>query len=278
MLLLLITLRSKPLLLISLFLITFGCFRYSIETFHTSRHISSVIPKLGNENLHITGEISEEPQYDSGKTKFEMQIHKIDSLKIKGKILVLITGKCSLSCGDVIEYFGKVRKPYKNTNPYSFNYSEFLENRGIYGISFLYHQNIKVVGSETNLLSTWVIPVRKWIRGKIEKLYPRTESGFLKAILLGEKTSLPHNLREDFANSGLAHILAVSGLHTGVIALIFLTLFQIIFRNKTVARIVTILMLLYYVLLSHAVPSVQRAVIMITLLLMVKFYRKKQIA
>ncbi|MEA2104414.1 MAG: DNA internalization-related competence protein ComEC/Rec2 [Candidatus Cloacimonadota bacterium] len=266
---------SKSLLILFLFLLLAGGVRYSLIGFHPTNHISQVLPELGGEKLHIIGKISSEPEYFSEKTKFILKVQKIENLKVNGKILIRISGKTNLAIGDKISYYGSIQRPGKSTNPYSFNYTEFLESRGIYGLSYLYHQKVKVIGNEKTFLSEFVIPVRQFVRQKIIKFYPSKQAGFLQAILLGEKGALSDDLREDFANSGLSHILAVSGLHTGVIALILLTLFQIIVRKKNLARIFTIIFLVYYVFLSHSVPSVQRAVIMISLILIGKILQRK---
>lgn len=266
---------KRSLLIIFLLLILAGGVRYSLTDLQSVNHISQVLPKLGGEKLDITGKISSEPEYYSHKTQFILRVQNLENLEVTGKILVRISGKTNLKMGDRVKYFGRIQRPFKSTNPYSFNYAEFLEENGIYGLSYLYSQKVKVVGHDSDFFSSYIVPVRKFIRDRIWKLYPAKQAGFLQAIILGEKGALSDQIREDFANSGLSHILAVSGLHTGVIALILLTLLQIIGRNKNLARILTVIFLVYYIFLSHCASSVQRAVIMISLVLIGNILQRK---
>jgi competence protein ComEC len=285
-LLTLIVFRSKPTFLLFLLVLSFGASRFSLTTFHPKNHISQIINKLGEQKLHISARIIDEPVFYSGKTRFALSLQKIEQIPISGKISATVVGQFNANYGDYVSFFGRLQKPYPNNNAYSFNYKEYLENKSIYGTTFLYSnpvrggfsnraKDIKLEKARKNLYSVLVIKPRKWLRARIETLFPQKEAGFLKAILLGEKYTLDKGIKDDFANSGLSHILAVSGLHTGVIALILLTILSVILRRRNLSRIVTIFVLVYYVLLSHSAPSVQRAVIMINLLLIAKIIQRK---
>jgi len=288
--------RFKPIFLLFLLVLSFGAFRFSLSTLRPKNHISQITNELGEQKLHISARIIDEPRRlsnqrgepipSASKTRLILSLQKIEQISVSGKISATVIGQLNANYGDYISFYGKLQEPYPNNNPYSFNYKEYLESKGIYATTFLYSnpvregfsgraKSIKIKSRQQNLYSVLIIKPRKWLRNRIENLFPQKEAGFLKAILLGEKQSLDKNIKEDFANSGLSHILAVSGLHTGVIALIILTLLQVIIRKRNLARIFTILILFYYVLLSHSAPSVQRAVIMISLLLIAKIIQRK---
>lgn len=267
--------KVKPIYFLFFMLILFGAFRFSISINHPANHVSKIINKLGNEKLNISGVVADEPIHYSGKTRFVLSLQKIEETNICGKIRVRVNGKFTANYGDRISIYSSIQKPYKNNNPYSFNYKEYLENKGIYATAFIYSNSITIENKSKDLYSILVIGPRKWLRNRIDNLFSQKYAGFLKAILLGEKDALDKNIKEDFANSGLSHILAVSGLHTGVIALILLTLFQVVILKRNLARVLTILALFYYILLSHSAASVQRAVIMISLVLIGKILQRK---
>jgi competence protein ComEC len=268
-------LKSRmPLLLLIVLLVLFGGLRYSLTKSYPTNHISNLVGKLGNEKLHVTGIIADEPLQAQQRTRFTLALQNIEGIPISGKIALTIQGLWNGELGDSIQFRGRVQAPYPNSNPYSFNYKEYLEREGIYGTTFLYSTDIKSVSSRVSLGQSLVLVPRRWMRQRIDGLYGETEAGFIKAILLGEKDALSKKLKDDFSNAGLSHILAVSGLHTGVIALILLTIIPVVVRNRNVARIITIVILIYYVFLSHSAPSVQRAVIMISLVLIAKILQK----
>jgi len=295
----LIIFRFKPIFLLFLLVLSFGAFRFSLSTLRPKNHISQITNELGEQKLHISARILDEPsspRLDRGQrgepipsasqTRLILSLQKIEQISVSGKFSATVIGQLNANYGDHIFFYGKLQEPYPNNNPYSFNYKEYLESKSIYATTFFYSnpvregfsngaKSIKIKSGQQNLYSVLIIKPRKRLRNRIEHLFPQKEAGFLKAILLGEKQALDKNIKEDFANSGLSHILAVSGLHTGVIAVIILTLLQVIIRKRNLARIFTILVLFYYVLLSHSAPSVQRAVIMISLLLITKIIQRK---
>ncbi len=275
---LLLIFRKKPFFLIFVLLVLFGMFRFHIYKLLPEHHIAHFIDHLGIEKVHIEGDIVEEPEESPSKISCLIKLTELEGVPVQGNILLTIKDAnpdTAPSYGDHIAYRGTIFRPLKNNNPFSFNYQEYLENNNIHGLSYLYKADYTLTKRSKDLYYYLIVVPRNWIRNRINKFYTSGYSGFLKAILLGEKSSLPPQLRQDFASSGLSHILAVSGLHTGVIALIFLTIFQIVFRNRTAARILTIVLLIYYMLLAHAVPSVQRAVIMISLVLLAKILQKR---
>ena len=270
--------KKRPLFFIMVLLLLFGIFRFQIGRILPEHHIAHFIDHLGIEKVHIEGDIIEEPEESPGKISCLIKLTQLEGVPVLGNILLTIKdtdNDTAPSYGDHISYHGTAFRPLKNNNPYSFNYQEYLENNNIHGLSYLYRADYTIIKRSKDLYYYLIVVPRNWIRNRINKFYSSEYSSFLKAILLGEKSSLPPQLKQDFASSGLSHILAVSGLHTGVIALIFLTIFQIVFRNRTAARILTIVLLIYYMLLAHAVPSVQRAVIMISLVLLAKILQRR---
>ena len=92
---------------------------------------------------------------------------------------------------------------------------------------------------------------------------------FLKAIMLGERNEIDDSLRERFASLGMSHILALSGLHTGVIFfLVMIMLFPLRLMNLNKLRLVFAIIILWiYCFVTGCSPSVTRAVCMITIIL-----------
>ncbi len=276
--LLLLVSKTKPLIFIFLVLVLLGTFRFQLSQVKSTTHISHFIDQLGQEKLEIQGKIVQEPSVKDDRISCVVSLGSLNGISVKGKIQLFInnqSNKNSVNYGDSILYRGSIFRADKNNNPFSFNYREYLENKHIDGISYVYGNDIEVTRSYRDLYYYTIIKPREWLRKRIDKYYSPRYAGFLKAILLGEKGTLSPKIRKDFAQSGLSHILAVSGLHTGVIALIILVVLQLFIRNRNIVRIFTILLLIYYMLLAHAVPSVQRAVIMISLLLLAKILQRK---
>jgi competence protein ComEC len=124
--------------------------------------------------------------------------------------------------------------------------------------------------------------IQEWAKGLQERLYGRLEAGGRKgdelatvgALTLGYKEELGKELKRHFQASGAAHVLAVSGLHTGIIYGILLGLLTLggrykpLYENRLGRRALSMTIIgvmWFYALLTGMTPSVVRAVLMVTI-------------
>ncbi len=109
------------------------------------------------------------------------------------------------------------------------------------------------------------------MQGKLSALFPEDTAGVLAALLTGERSLIPETVSADFNEAGLSHVLAVSGMHCGVL-LAFLTRLT----GKGRGRVWTALpILVFYALLTGCRPSVVRACVMIGFLLIGPLFRRE---
>ena len=111
----------------------------------------------------------------------------------------------------------------------------------------------------------WPARMGQAMREKIAKLYPGEAAGFMTAILTGDTTLLSEAAGTDLSEAGIYHIMAVSGLHCSFLAA--MTLALIGKKHRRTAACVAIPVLIFYALLTGARPSVVRACVMLSLLL-----------
>ncbi|MDR0580629.1 MAG: ComEC family competence protein [Holosporaceae bacterium] len=126
-------------------------------------------------------------------------------------------------------------------------------------------------------LHLFVEQLRHSIDKKIEKYLPQETASIAKALITGNKSGVPRNIRNNFANSGTAHLLAISGLHMGIIGFFVFWFFRVLFCcfpticmffdvKKIAAAISWIAVLFYLCISGSSVPSI-RAFIMHTLII-----------
>ncbi|MBX9785819.1 MAG: ComEC family competence protein [Alphaproteobacteria bacterium] len=118
---------------------------------------------------------------------------------------------------------------------------------------------------------------REEITGYFLKTMPPPLGAIAAALITGDKAAIPEKVREDFVNSGLAHILAISGLHLTIIAGVVFAVFRrgialipplcLAFNSKKLAAVATIFMTFLYLTLSGFGIPAQRAFIMITVVM-----------
>ncbi len=103
-------------------------------------------------------------------------------------------------------------------------------------------------------------------------------AGLAKAMFLGDKQSLSPALKEAFAAAGLSHVLAISGLHIGIVYLLLnllLSPLQFIKRGKKLKSLIILGLLISYMLLTGASPAVIRAVMMFGTILVFRIWYKR---
>jgi len=107
-----------------------------------------------------------------------------------------------------------------------------------------------------------IYPARRFIIRTINRTVSETNNPLLEALLVGERSAIPPELRDQFARAGVMHVLTVSGLHVGFVLIILTFLFGLI-RVPYAMRVILILMgLAFYTLMTEARDPVVRAAIM----------------
>ncbi len=114
----------------------------------------------------------------------------------------------------------------------------------------------------------------------------RDVNGIMKALLIGDRSSVTPEIKDVFNRIGIAHLLAISGLHIGIVAtLAFLAFRFILARSQRVllvawptkgAALLSLFPVLFYGFLAGMSPSTQRAVIMVTVFLMALLFDKER--
>lgn len=172
----------------------------------------------------------------------------------------------SYEYGDyVVTHYTSLTQPAPANNPGVFDYQKFLRNNGIYGMMSIGkdYQLEKITAKKSqNPLFDIALGLKTDLLWNIKKTMPYPESAFLGGIMLGLRQGLSRETQDDFRAAGVAHVLAVSGLHVTIItALLFglLTMFKV--PRKAIA-IPVILALIIFAIITGGRPSTLRAVIM----------------
>jgi competence protein ComEC len=231
--------------------------------------------------LKVEGFIYRSPELFPDKTRLYVKSQYIWTFQKKfpvtGNILLTIEGsRKKLLVGDRIIFFARLRKPRNFKNPGGFNYVRWLAFREIYVVAHLStDQNLCRIGIQRSAFS---FSLRKidLFRNRVREMVDNTPSPakyFLRAVILGERKVVPENLGENFSRSGTAHILAISGLHIGIVATFSYFLLRCILSLSEYLLLVTnvhklsaflsLLPILFYTLIAGASVSAQRAFIMV---------------
>jgi competence protein ComEC len=122
----------------------------------------------------------------------------------------------------------------------------------------------------------WRIRIRRSLTGKIQTIWPAEQAALVGAILLGDESFMGRSLKIDFQRSGTYHVLVVSGLKVGILALAAFWLLRRLRANEEAASAITIFLITCYALLTDAGTPVWRAALMLGVYLAAKLlYRQR---
>jgi len=202
-----------------------------------------------------------------------------DKSELKKAHVILSTNGCDyeLLAGDLISFPLDLDVVRNLGNPDEMDYSSYLYHKGIRYRQHTKIESVMKVGESPTLI-TRAECLRQNLEHKIlnSSLSPETQS-MLIAVMLGNDNFLSPETREQFSVVGVAHVLALSGMHVAIITLlIWFFLFPLDYlRAKKLRLVLTLLMLLGYAILTGMSPSVIRATVMIAFVFMSRLFYQK---
>ena len=195
--------------------------------------------------------------------------HAIQHSKAYTYIATTLT---DLKMGDVILTTNKPNPIQTLYNPGSFNFASLAQQNGFSYTLFLNNTEdwVKLKHQENRFLST-LLHIRKWIIDTIQSHFKDPiEAGLTEALLIGYKEDLDRQLQEQYTLTGVSHIIAVSGMHLGLIFSLLASLFNLIAKRR-IARYLGFSIILpflwVFALISGAAASVLRSVMVFTVVL-----------
>jgi len=184
-----------------------------------------------------------------------------------------------IQIGDTLLHNGQLRTFDRTVNPGQFDYGSYMKKKKVYFKGRLQKRDFLVIRSNDPAVSPRIHQWRWELLSSIEEYtIDRRDASLLQALLLGEKSTLDEHIKAAFRDSGTSHLLAVSGMHVGLVYLLmFLVIGEIRFLGITGKQIdLSLIPLIWlYALLSGFGPSVLRAVLLITFVQLVRLTGRK---
>ena len=176
---------------------------------------------------------------------------------------------------DRIVFSSRLRRPRNFSNPGSFDFVRWLAFKEIAVTAYIFKAtDLAHVGVEKR--APWLRTVdrfRATVRRTITATVSEPSAFLLQALLLGDRKTVPDRLQDHFSRSGTAHVLAISGLHVGIVAGFCFFVFRWLLSRSTyllltgnvlkLAAALSLLPILAYTLIAGAGLSAQRAFIMV---------------
>ncbi|NLM52648.1 MAG: DNA internalization-related competence protein ComEC/Rec2, partial [Firmicutes bacterium] len=230
-------------------------------------------PVFGRSGV-FTGYVTEVLQVTEDKASFlffaeEVQLSNKEVLPVRAQVRVQIykpPAGFNPVYGLPLQLQGTVNKPMGQRNPGGFDYAQYLAARHVGGIMTVSPREVTVMtGQKGNVLVAFLARLRRRATTVFARHLPAAEAGLLAGMVLGQRDLVAAETIAAYRQLGLAHLLAVSGLHVGYVAA-FVFYLTALFSGRSRSwpvYILTMFLIFLYVLLTGGQPPVWRAALML---------------
>lgn len=227
--------------------------------------------------------INEEGKHTKTNTRYEVDIFSIDKNKFhflsKGYLYTYPTKVKTIKQGDFLITNNRVREIVQKNNPGAYNFARQSSLKGIfYTININDTLEYELLNHQKNRLKTFIEKSRTKITTLLKNSLNNDKTiGLAEAMLIGFRDDIDKELLSSYINTGVVHIIAISGMHLGLIFLIINFFTKILIGKKRTAVsgiLITIPILWLFSLLTGGSASVIRSAIMLTIILISTFLKK----
>ncbi len=235
-------------------------------------------PWIGVNDLKVEGVVVEDPEVRGSALRFRFQVQRVNSgdgwLDTPGDILVTASPSEDLlgSRNTLYIRYGDrlVLQGTLDAAPAfeDFDYQEYLARQGIQALMSRPRVSLLLEGEGSAVLAL-VYKLRRSLSDSLGASLPEPQASLTQTLLLGIRSGLPAGVTQTFRNTGTSHLLAISGLHVGVVLGLSLSLaIPLLGRRRNLYLLLPLGLLWLYALLSAFSPSVERAAIIASLYLL----------
>ena len=165
--------------------------------------------------------------------------------------------------GERIEVYGKISPVEAPRNEGVFDFRLYYRTISVHGS--MYGTSFRVIGGEPKPFARGLQELRLRMGDILDQLLPPQDAGIYRALLTGDKSAMDEDVRSLYQENGIAHILAVSGLHLSILGLGVYELLRRFGRSKAASGNVAALLIISYGILTGSSGSALRSVLMLLL-------------
>jgi competence protein ComEC len=236
---------------------------------------ASHIKFYNGQEVEIKGMVSADPEIRDRSTHIRLSVSQLNEKEIAGDVLLFVPRYPEYKYGDVLLVWGKLETPPQLGD---FDYKGYLENQGIYSTMLYPDMELLETGEGLAPLE-WVYSLRNSLSQSLARVIPEPQASLMQGVVLGIRYNIPQSIKDDFAGTGTAHLLAISGLHLSILAGILLSIGIRLFGKRRYIYIWLALGVIWlYAIITGFNPPVVRGAIMASLFLSAELLGRQRTA
>ena len=165
---------------------------------------------------------------------------------------------------------GVVEEPGEPNHRYNFYMGDYLKSKSVLGI--LEVTSVERLEREESILQL-IYRQRHLLSAHIERVFPKSLSAEAQALLIGVNEGVDAEVERAYQKLGITHLFAISGLHIALVSLLFFQGMLRLHVRREFATLILIIILPVYALLAGGAPSVWRAVMVVELVMLARYFR-----
>ncbi len=260
-----------------------GALRWNVSALQSDREPLRELCRDGSATVNLVATITSVPvvhqrpsspmsprMYGSDEqTRFTIDVSAVETLDgpvpVSGRCRVYIDADASskLTSGDAIRLTGTLDWPAPPGNPGEFHFPEFLQRQHTAALVYINHPHaveiLHAAGPAT--AGYWLTHLRHEAQSILTRQLRGEARSVAMALLLGDRNELSNEVETAFISSGAMHLLAISGLHVGILCLFLMRVMNLLLVPWTRSLLITAVVCVIYALMTDLRPSVVRATV-----------------
>lgn len=225
-----------------------------------------------DKRVSVCGVICEKPVEKNGYVEYKIKSASLNGNYVSIEFIV----RCDkdYEFGDKVVFNGVLQLPKTIRNRGGFDYRKYLQTQNVWGIVRAEKSEL-IAKNEIFILERFGYLIREKCEEFVFGSIPEKEAGILQALLVGDDSFISDDVENYYKDSGMIHLLVVSGSHVAFFVLFFTYIFSVFDVDKRVMPFLLTVIIILYVFITGCSVSVLRAGIGSIFVLMSKFFGRK---
>lgn len=174
--------------------------------------------------------------------------------------------------GQTVTFSAKLYHPAGQVNPHGFDFRLYLLQRGV-SVGLSGAKEMRLFPETQTQPASLILRVRRALKARLHALLG-ADDALATALLLSDRECMPEEMTRDFQRAGVAHVLAVSGLHVMILSSMLMLLLERLYPSPFALLLLTLALLLPYCLLVGMTASILRATVLLTVMMLGRMTRR----